>query len=91
MLRGRRLPTVPDMPPSPAAEPKILPIHTRGLTKRYGATVALDRFDLDVRAGEVYGFLGPNGAGTTTTIRLPPGGRARVRPSCSAWTLSRAR
>jgi ABC-2 type transport system ATP-binding protein len=58
------------MPASPAAESENLPIHTRGLTKRYGSTVALDGLDMDVHAGEVYGFLGPNGAGKTTTIRL---------------------
>jgi ABC-2 type transport system ATP-binding protein len=43
---------------------------TKGLTKRYGATVALDGLDLAVEPGEVFGFLGPNGAGKTTTIRL---------------------
>jgi len=46
-------------------------IRARGLTKRYGPTVALDGLDLEVRRGEVYGFLGPNGAGKTTTIRSP--------------------
>jgi ABC-2 type transport system ATP-binding protein len=45
-------------------------IQARGLTKRYGPTLALDQLDIDVTAGEVYGFLGPNGAGKTTTIRL---------------------
>jgi ABC-2 type transport system ATP-binding protein len=45
-------------------------IHTEGLTKRYGDTLALDTLDLAVREGEVYGYLGPNGAGKTTTIRL---------------------
>ncbi len=45
-------------------------IHTEGLTKRYGETLALDSLDLSVREGEVYGYLGPNGAGKTTTIRL---------------------
>ncbi len=45
-------------------------IHTEGLTKRYGETVALDSLDLEVAAGEVYGYLGPNGSGKTTTIRL---------------------
>ena len=38
-------------------------IETRGLTKRYGDTLALDHLDLDIARGEVYGFLGPNGAG----------------------------
>jgi len=45
-------------------------IHTEGLTKRYGDSVALDHLDLDVTQGEVVGYLGPNGAGKTTTIRL---------------------
>jgi ABC-2 type transport system ATP-binding protein len=45
-------------------------IHTEGLTKRYGQTLALDSLELVVREGEVYGYLGPNGAGKTTTIRL---------------------
>ena len=38
-------------------------IGTRGLTKRYGPVVAVDGIDLDVRAGDVYGFLGANGSG----------------------------
>src|SRR5271155_2028500 len=45
-------------------------IHTEGLTKRYGDSVALDHLDLEVSQGEVVGYLGPNGAGKTTTIRL---------------------
>ena len=45
-------------------------IYVRGLTKRYGSSVALDGLDLTVQPGEVYGYLGPNGAGKTTTIRL---------------------
>ncbi|EST37877.1 hypothetical protein N566_10700 [Streptomycetaceae bacterium MP113-05] len=45
-------------------------METRGLSKRYGGTLAVDRLDLAVRAGEVYGFLGPNGAGKTTTLRM---------------------
>jgi ABC-2 type transport system ATP-binding protein len=45
-------------------------VAARGLTKRYGSTLALDDLTLDVRPGEVYAMLGPNGAGKTTTIRL---------------------
>jgi len=45
-------------------------ISARALGKRYGATVALDGLDLEIAQGEVYGFLGPNGSGKTTTIRL---------------------
>lgn len=59
-------------------------IATRGLSKSYGETLALDGLDLDVHRGEVFGFLGPNGAGKTTTIRLlldvlrPTAGSAHV-------------
>ncbi len=45
-------------------------IRTRGLTKVYGAVTAVDSVDLDVREGDVYGFLGANGSGKTTTVRL---------------------
>jgi len=45
-------------------------IRAVGLSKRYGDTLALDALDLDVAPGEVYGYLGPNGSGKTTTIRL---------------------
>ncbi|MBM7789188.1 ABC transporter ATP-binding protein [Tenggerimyces flavus] len=44
-------------------------ITIRGLTKRYGATVAVDNLSFDVRPGQVTGFLGPNGAGKSTTMR----------------------
>jgi ABC-2 type transport system ATP-binding protein len=59
-------------------------IETRGLTKRFGDTVAVDGLDLQVEPGQVFGFLGPNGAGKTTTIRTlldlchPSSGSARV-------------
>jgi ABC-2 type transport system ATP-binding protein len=45
-------------------------IRTHGLTKRYGAITAVDQLDLDVREGDVYGFLGANGSGKTTTVRM---------------------
>jgi ABC-2 type transport system ATP-binding protein len=45
-------------------------IRTAGLTKRFGDLVAVDAVDLDVRAGDVYGFLGANGSGKTTTVRM---------------------
>ena len=45
-------------------------ISIRGLTKRYGRLIAVDCLDLEVRHGEVFGFLGLNGAGKTTTIRI---------------------
>ncbi|MEM1187568.1 MAG: ABC transporter ATP-binding protein [Pseudomonadota bacterium] len=45
-------------------------LETRGLTKRFGATVALDRLDLSVGVGETVCLLGANGAGKTTTLNL---------------------
>ena len=45
-------------------------IVTTGLTKHYGTTIGIADLNLEVRRGEVCGFVGPNGAGKTTTIRL---------------------
>jgi len=53
-------------------------VATRSLTKRYREVVAVDGLDLEVRRGEIYGFLGRNGAGKTTTIRMLLG---LIRPS----------
>ena len=59
-------------------------IHTEQLAKFYGRRRGLDSLDLEVGSGEIYGFLGPNGSGKTTTIRIlldlirPSGGRAEV-------------
>lgn len=59
-------------------------IYTRGLLKSYGSVKALLGVDLNVDCGEIFGFLGPNGSGKTTTIRClldlirPDGGEVRV-------------
>jgi ABC-2 type transport system ATP-binding protein len=45
-------------------------IEAHGLTKRYGATVAVDNLSFEVKPGKVTGFLGPNGAGKSTTMRM---------------------
>ncbi len=45
-------------------------IDVRGLTKRFGDKTVVDRFDMVVPKGTIYGFLGPNGSGKTTTIRM---------------------
>ncbi len=44
-------------------------IRARGLSRHFGNVVAVDRIDLDIPRGQIYGFLGPNGSGKTTTIR----------------------
>jgi ABC-2 type transport system ATP-binding protein len=59
-------------------------LETSGLTKRYGAVTGVADLDLAVRRGEVYGFIGPNGSGKTTTIAMclgllhPTAGTVRV-------------
>jgi ABC-2 type transport system ATP-binding protein len=59
-------------------------IEVEGLTKTFGAHVAVDRLNFEVEEGEVFGLLGPNGAGKTTTVRMlaclisPSGGSAKV-------------
>lgn len=50
-----------------------LVVRTASLTKHYGEVAALDRVDLEVKAGSVYGLVGPNGAGKTTMLGLLAG------------------
>jgi ABC-2 type transport system ATP-binding protein len=45
-------------------------IRARQLTRRFGALVAVDHLDLEVRRGEIFGLLGPNGSGKSTTIKM---------------------
>ena len=64
--------------------PAEMVIKAEALTKRYGATLAVDHVDIAVDAGEIVGILGPNGSGKTTTILMllgltePTGGHAEV-------------
>jgi len=53
-----------------SADTHELAIRARGLTKRFGQLVAVNHVDLSVPRSHVYGFLGPNGSGKTTTIRM---------------------
>lgn len=59
-------------------------IEVRGLTKRFGDLTAVDSLDLDVEPGRVTGFLGPNGSGKTTTLRMLLG---LVRPTAGTATI----
>jgi len=64
--------------------PNEVAIEARELTRRFGSFTAVDHITFDVRVGEVFGFLGANGAGKTTAIRIltgllsPTSGTARV-------------
>ena len=74
-------------------------IETTSLTKRFGTAAVVDQLDLRVPAGSVFGFLGPNGSGKTTTIRMllglisPSAGEVRLLgehiPAASAFVLPR--
>ena len=57
-------------PPSRCHSGRVTAIEIDGVVKTFGAVRALDGFDLEVRGGEVHGFLGPNGSGKSTTMRV---------------------
>jgi ABC-2 type transport system ATP-binding protein len=61
-----------------------LSISATGLTKRFGDVIAVNDLSLNIRRGEIYGFLGLNGAGKTTTIRMLLG---MIRPSAGSVSL----
>ncbi len=69
---------------NPQNEPHTATIETRGLTRVFGAARAVDGLDLRIERGELFGLVGPDGAGKTTTLRLlaaimdPTAGWARV-------------
>lgn len=58
-----------DAHPAPPLENGFA-INVHGLSKRFGERTVVDNFEMQVEEGEIYGFLGPNGSGKTTTIRL---------------------
>lgn len=62
----------------------VLAVESRGLTKRFGSQTVVDGVDLRVPTGSVYGFLGPNGSGKTTTIRMLLG---LVQPTSGSRSL----
>ena len=58
---------------SPATASDNIAIETRGLTRRFGDFTAVDNLDLTIATGTIYGFLGPNGCGKSTSMRLITG------------------
>ncbi len=62
-------PFPPDARAAPSDSGELV-IDVHGLTKRFGGRVIVDHFDMRVHRGRIYGFLGPNGSGKTTTIRM---------------------
>ena len=59
-------------------------IHTDGLTKRYGDVLAVDELSLQVPSGSIFGLLGPNGSGKTTTMGMLLG---LVKPTSGTYSL----
>jgi ABC-2 type transport system ATP-binding protein len=66
------------------SQTQILPLEVEGLTKKFGDFTAVDHVSFSVQPGEVFGYLGPNGSGKTTSIRMlcglltPTEGSARI-------------
>ncbi|CAH0251421.1 Daunorubicin/doxorubicin resistance ATP-binding protein DrrA [Arthrobacter sp. Bi83] len=76
---------------TPADRGAGLAIETRGLTKRFGHQLAVNAIDLAVPRGSVFGFLGPNGSGKTTTIRMMLGLAAATAGSVTVLGLDMPR
>ena len=78
------MPDAPDRPVWSGSRSAGTAVETTALRKTFGALVAVDKLDLTIARGEVFGLLGPNGSGKTTTIRMlcglltPTSGRAMV-------------
>jgi ribosome-dependent ATPase len=62
-----------DIPPLPVGDQLEIAIEAEGLTKRFGDFVAVDHVSLRIARGEIFGFLGSNGSGKTTTMKMLTG------------------
>ncbi len=69
VIGGKRKETPEPLAGSTGPEDRVM-IQAEGLTKAYGAILAVDRVSFQIPAGQVFGLLGPNGAGKTTTIKM---------------------
>jgi ABC-2 type transport system ATP-binding protein len=75
---------VGDRPPAQPESPSAA-VHTEKLTKVFGSITAVDALTFDIKRGEVFGMLGPNGSGKTTTIRMLCG---LLEPTSGAATVA---
>jgi ribosome-dependent ATPase len=71
-VAGVPIPASHKLPPEPLRHGETI-IDAKGLTKRFGPFMAVDGIDLTVRRGEIFAFLGPNGCGKSTTMRMLTG------------------
>ena len=85
-LRSRRAPEPGSLAAGSAAIASVAPtsLQARGLTKRFGAVVALEDVDLDVAPGTVHALIGPNGSGKTTALRVLSG---TIEPDAGSVTI----
>ena len=67
--------------------PKEVILRTVGLTKKFGKRTAVNNLNLEIRKGEVFGFLGPNGSGKSTTVSMIVGLIAPTSGSVNAFGL----
>lgn len=63
-------------------------LEARGLTKEYKQTIALDHINLQIKKGKIYGFIGQNGAGKTTFLRLVTGLAFPTSGTLALWGKS---
>jgi ABC-2 type transport system ATP-binding protein len=75
---------MPNVPNGPA-------VRAEGLRKTFGSLVAVDGLDLTIERGEVFGMLGPNGSGKTTTIRMLVRAHGAFGGSCAGRRRRRRR
>jgi len=73
LLPGQRRGQAPIAIPSRAPDNREITIRARDLTCRFGAFTAVDRVSFEIERGEIFGFLGPNGCGKTTTMKMLTG------------------
>ncbi len=76
-----------EIPPLPEGSDDDIAIEAEGLTMRFGDFVAVDHVSFRIRRGEIFGFLGSNGCGKSTTMRAAPGCSA-TRSTPTTWTCA---